>query len=65
MDFSHLTIIKASPLLEITKTVDKLENNGTKPQESHEFKMTKPKRNSIFAKLSNLPGKWMMLITTL
>ena len=53
-------------LLEMVKSLhEKEEKTHTKPQETLEFKMTKPKEKFYFDKDLILPEKWMMGVTIL
>ena len=48
-------------LLEMVKKLDEIEKNThTKPQETLEFKMTKPKQTFHFSEDLIIPEKWLM-----
>ena len=68
MDLSNFITYdkKESLLLKIAKSKQEIvKNTPSKPQETLEFKMTKPKESFSFDVPLELPQKWMMGVTSL
>ena len=68
MDLSNVTPNNQNEtlLLEMVKKLDQIEQNThTKPQETLEFKMTKPKETFHFDKDLIIPEKWLLGLVNL
>ena len=68
MDLSNVTPNNQNEtlLLEMVKKLNEIEQNThTKPQETLEFKMTKPKQTFHFDKDLIIPEKWLMGLVNL